>query len=118
MYVDFLKKGNCEIIHLEEKGILQLAYPIGKKTSGAYFWVEYNAAIGSDVINKMELAFRRDDTILRYLTIKVDKHRAQFNIDKRAGKFIKKDKDDEDANASGAKENNETNKLPKAKVEG
>jgi small subunit ribosomal protein S6 len=118
MYVDFLKKGNCEIIHLEEKGILQLAYPIGKKTSGAYFWVEYKAAIGSDVINKMELAFRRDDTILRYLTIKVDKHRAQFNIDKRAGKFIKKDKVDEDANASGTKENNETNKLPKAKVEG
>jgi hypothetical protein len=38
----------------------------------------------------MELAFRRDDNILRYLTIKVDKNRTQYNIDKRAGKFAKK----------------------------
>jgi small subunit ribosomal protein S6 len=90
MYVDFLKAGECEVIHLEETGALQLAYPIKKRTTGAYFWLEYHAPIGSDVIEKMELAFRRDDNVLRYLTIKVDKHRAQFNIDKRAGKFDKK----------------------------
>ena len=78
-----------EIIHLEEMGVLQLAYPIKKRSSGAYFWLEYNSPSG-EIIDKMELAFRRDDNVLRYLTIKADKHRTQYNVDKRAGKFEKK----------------------------
>lgn len=94
MYVDFLKTEGAEIIHLEEMGVLQLAYPIKKRSSGAYFWLEYNSPSGA-IIDKMELAFRRDDNVLRYLTIKVDKHRAQYNVDKRAGKFEKKEESDE-----------------------
>lgn len=94
MYVDFLKGEGAEIIHLEEMGVLQLAYPIKKRSSGAYFWLEYNSPNGA-IIDKMELAFRRDDNVLRYLTIKADKHRAQYNLDKRAGKFDKKEESDE-----------------------
>lgn len=94
MYVDFLKEEGAEIIHLEEMGVLQLAYPIKKRSSGAYFWLEYNSPSGA-IIDKMELAFRRDDNVLRYLTIKADKHRTQYNVDKRAGKFEKKAESDE-----------------------
>lgn len=90
MYVDFLKQEGGEIVHVEDMGVKQLAYPIQKRSSGAYYFVEYKAPSG-DVINKMELAFRRDDNVLRYLTIKVDKHRAQYNVDKRAGRFDKKE---------------------------
>ncbi len=89
MYSDFLKEEGAEIIHLENMGVQQMAYPIQKRSSGAYFFLEYKSPSG-EVINKMELAFRRDDNVLRYLTIKVDKHRAQYNIDKRAGRFDKK----------------------------
>lgn len=116
MYVDFLKKEGCEIIHLDEKGIMQLAYPINKRTSGAYFWLEYKAAIGSDVISQMELAFRRDDNVLRYLTVKVDKNRAQYNIDKRAGKFAKKAETTEETTENS--ENKTTKPSKEAKVEG
>jgi small subunit ribosomal protein S6 len=94
MYVDFLKGEGAEIVHLEEMGVLQLAYPIKKRSSGAYFWLEYNSPSG-EIIDKMELAFRRDDNVLRYLTIKADKHRTQYNVDKRAGKFEKKAESDE-----------------------
>jgi len=94
MYVDFLKEEGAEIVHLEEMGVLQLAYPIKKRSSGAYFWLEYNSPSGA-IIDKMELAFRRDDNVLRYLTIKADKHRTQYNVDKRAGKFEKKAESDE-----------------------
>ncbi|MFK7799562.1 MAG: 30S ribosomal protein S6 [Aureispira sp.] len=90
MYVDFLKEEGGEIIHVENMGVKQLAYPIQKRSSGAYYFVEYKSPSG-DVINKMELAFRRDDNVLRYLTVKVDKHRAQYNVDKRAGRFDKKE---------------------------
>lgn len=113
MYVDFLKNEGCEIMHIDEMGVLQLAYPINKRTSGAYFWVEYNAS-GGEVIEKMELAFRRDDNVLRYLTIKVDKFRAQYNVDKRAGKFEKK-AEEENNEEGGATESKE---AAKAKVEG
>ena len=94
MYVDILKGEGAEIIHLEEMGVLQLAYPIKKRSSGAYFWLEYSSPSGA-IIDKMELAFRRDDNILRYLTIKADKHRTLYNVDKRAGKFEKKAESDE-----------------------
>ncbi|MCH2022678.1 MAG: 30S ribosomal protein S6 [Saprospiraceae bacterium] len=125
MYLDFLKGGGCEIIHLEEMGVLELAYPIDKRTSGAYYWVEYKAPEGSDVIPRIELAFRRDENILRYLTIKVDKHRAQYNIDKRAGKFNKKEtpKDESDSSNSNTESVEKvkeeiTTEETKAKVEG
>jgi small subunit ribosomal protein S6 len=117
MYVDFLKTGGCEIIHLEEMGVLQLAYPINKRTSAAYYWVEYNTPEGSDVIEKIELAFRRDENILRYLTIKVDKHRAQYNIDKRAGKFLKKEKNEEDTESSSTETKDTAEKKEPAKTE-
>ena len=94
MYVDFLKENGSEIIHLEDMGVKQLAYQISKRSSGAYYYVEYKAPSG-EVIEKMELAFRRDDNVLRYLTIKVDKHRAQYNVDKRAGRFDKKAEEEE-----------------------
>lgn len=89
MYVDFLKGEGAEIVHFEEEGVLELAYPMNKRTSGAYFYIEYKSETGA-FIEKMELAFRRDENILRYLTISVNKHRAQYNQDKRAGKFEKK----------------------------
>jgi small subunit ribosomal protein S6 len=83
-------------------GVLELAYPINKRTSGAYMYVEYSATTG-ECIEKLELAFRRDDNILRYLTVAVDKHRAQYNQDKRAGKFEKKAEAKEEETAEAAK---------------
>lgn len=102
MYVDFLKTEGCEIVHFDEMGVLQLAYVINKRSSGAYFCVEYKSPTGA-VIDKMELAFRRDDNVLRYLTIKVDKHRDQYNIDRRAGKFDKKAEGSEENESADAK---------------
>ncbi len=91
MYVEFLKEEGCNIVHFEEMGVLELAFPMNKRTSGAYFFVEYQAENGN-CIDKMELAFRRDDNVIRYLTVKVNKFRAQYNEDKRAGKFNKEAK--------------------------
>jgi small subunit ribosomal protein S6 len=98
MYMDFLKEQGCEVVQVEDMGVLELAYPINKRTSGAYMYVEYTATTG-ECIDKLELAFRRDDNILRYLTVAVDKHRAQYNQDKRAGKFEKKVEAEETAEA-------------------
>ena len=98
-YVDHLKNEGCEIVHMDEMGLKQLAYPINKRTSGIYFCIEFKAENGT-VLAPLELAFRRDERIMRFLSIALDKYGVKYNEDKRAGKIgtikrkKKEDKDD------------------------
>lgn len=83
-YSDFLTKNKAEIVHEEFWGIKPLAYPIAKKTTGIYHHIEFKAS--PDLIDKLELAYRRDeDNILRYLTVKLDKYAVIYNDNKRKG---------------------------------
>jgi small subunit ribosomal protein S6 len=82
-YVDLLKSQGAEVIHQEHWGLKNLRYPIDKKTTGIYHLVEYKS--DGKAINPLELAFRRDETVLRYLTVKLDKYAVKYNDDKRAG---------------------------------
>ena len=66
-----LEKG-AEIVHQENWGLRQLAYPIAKKTSGFYHLFEF-VAEGS-VVKDLELQYRRDEKVMRYLTVSMDKH--------------------------------------------
>lgn len=95
-YVDLLKSKGCEIVHINEMGLRQLAYPIGKRHSGAYYCVEFKAVDGT-LINDVELAFRRDERIIRFLTVTLDKNGVKYNEDKRNGKIgtVKKKKVEE-----------------------
>lgn len=82
-YVDLLKSQGAEIVHEEHWGLKNLRYPIKKKTTGIYHLVEYKAP--GKAIDTLEIAFRRDENVLRYLTIKLDKYAVKYNDDKRAG---------------------------------
>jgi small subunit ribosomal protein S6 len=94
LYVTQLKAEGCEIVHLQDGGMRQLAYPINKRSNGAYFFVEVSAPSG-DFIKKIEIAFNRDERIMRYLTLSLDKYAVQYNKDRRAGLIGKKKKTDE-----------------------
>ena len=50
----------------------KLAYPIQHKKSGFYHLFEFQAP--GEVIAPYELEFRRDERIMRFLTVKLDKH--------------------------------------------
>lgn len=91
-YADMLTAAGYEIVHTDEMGLRQLAYPIKKRHSGIYFCIEYKGNDGQ-VIDKMELSLRRDDKILRFLTVALDKFGVQYNADKRAGKIGKKNRE-------------------------
>ncbi len=82
-YMDFLKSNGAEIVEEAHWGWKQLAYPIKKKTTGIYHHVEYTA--DTAMIEKFELSLRRDESIMRFLTIRVDKYAKKYNDDKRAG---------------------------------
>jgi small subunit ribosomal protein S6 len=63
-----------------------LAYPINKRTNGIYFTVEFANETGA-FVDDVELALRRDERIMRFLTVKLDKFGVKYNEDKRAGKI-------------------------------
>lgn len=83
-YIDMLQAEGAAIVHVEEMGLRQLAYPINKRHSGVYFTVEYTHINGA-LISKIELHMRRDEKLLRFLTIALDKFGVKFNEDKRNG---------------------------------
>lgn len=87
-YEDQIKKAGCEIVHIDDMGLLQLAYPINKRNSGIYFCIEFKTPTG-EVIAPVELALRRDERIMRFLTVALDKFGVKYNEDKRNG-LIKK----------------------------
>ncbi|MBC6995516.1 30S ribosomal protein S6 [Neolewinella lacunae] len=87
-YVDNLQKEGCEIVYVDEMGLRTLAYDINKRSNGVYYSVEFTSPDGA-FINPFELALRRDERILRFLTVALDKYGVQYNADKRAGKIGK-----------------------------
>src|SRR5271170_4409653 len=89
-YVSFLKNSDAEIVQEESWGLKPLAYPINKKTSGFYFTVEFKA--NTDLIAKLELNLKRDENVLRFLTVKLDKYMLDYNNRKRQGLVGRKKK--------------------------
>ena len=73
----------AKIVNEENWGLKKLAYPIQKKTTGFYHLLEY-AGEGQEIINALELTFKRDERVLRFLTVALDKHAVAY-ADKRKG---------------------------------
>ena len=71
-FENFLLEKGAEIVHQENWGLRKLEYPIAKKTSGFYHLFEF-VAEGS-VVKEFELQYRRDEKVMRYLTVAMDKH--------------------------------------------
>ena len=78
-----LTKNGAEIINEELWGLKKLAYPIEKKSTGFYVLVEFKAE--PTVIKTLEVNYRRDERVIRYITIKNEKYAAQY-AEKRRNK--------------------------------
>ena len=79
-----LTNAGAEIISEENWGLKKLAYPIDKKTTGFYVLIEFNAA--PETIKTLEIAYRRDEKVLRYLTVKMEKYAAEYAAKRRSNK--------------------------------
>jgi small subunit ribosomal protein S6 len=76
-----LTDSGAKIVHEESWGLKKLAYPIQKKSTGFYFLTEFQAA--GTTIADLEIAYKRDERIMRFLTLKLDKHAIAYAIRKR-----------------------------------
>ena len=85
-YTEYIKAKGGEIVYEEDWGLKQLAYPIDHKTSGFYHLIEFKA--DPQVIAKLETQYRRDERILRYLTVALDKDAVAYAEKRRNKRLI------------------------------
>ncbi|MEE9364311.1 MAG: 30S ribosomal protein S6 [Cellulophaga sp.] len=71
-FEDILIGKGAKMVSKENWGLKKLAYAIQHKKSGFYHLFEF--AVEGEAIDGYELEFRRDERIMRFLTVKLDKH--------------------------------------------
>ena len=79
-FTDLLKEKNSEIVNQENWGLKKLAYQIQLKRNGFYTLVEFKA--NPEIVAELELAFKRDERILRYQTVSLDKHAQAWAVER------------------------------------
>ena len=70
-YEKFLTSKGAKMVSKEDWGLKKLAYPIQNKKSGFYHLFEFT--VDPSAIESLEVEFRRDERVMRYLTVKLDK---------------------------------------------
>ena len=86
-FVKVLKKAKADVVNVEQWGLKKLAYPIQHKSTGFYNLVEFTAE--PTVIDTLETEYRRDESVMRFLTTALDKHAVTYNERRRKGEFKK-----------------------------
>ncbi|MBP3726921.1 MAG: 30S ribosomal protein S6 [Bacteroidaceae bacterium] len=86
-----LTDNGAEILNEEAWGLKKLAYQIEKKSSGFYFLLEYKAE--PTIVKTLETGFRRDEKVIRFMTVKLEKYAAQY-AEKRRNKLNAKQEEE------------------------
>ncbi|MFV0345745.1 MAG: 30S ribosomal protein S6 [Bacteroidales bacterium] len=75
-FKDLITENGGEIVNNEFWGLKKLAYPIQKKSTGFYQLFQFKAE--PDFIQKLELEYKRDERLIRFLTFKLDKYAVEW----------------------------------------
>ena len=81
-FEEFLTSRGDEMVSKEDWGIKKMAYEIQNKKSGFYHLFEYKVA--GEVLLPFETEFRRDERVMRFLTVALDKHAISWAERRRA----------------------------------
>ena len=87
-FTKLLTDNGAEILNEETWGLKKMAYPIQKKSTGFYCLVEFKGE--PTIVKTLETGYRRDEKVIRYMTVKLDKYAAQY-AEKRRNKYAKKE---------------------------
>ena len=80
-----LTDNKAEIVNDENWGLKKLAYTIQHKTTGFYQLFEFKGTV--DMVDKLEIEYRREEPVMRFLTTVLDKHAIEYNRRRQAGAF-------------------------------
>lgn len=81
-----LTDAGAEIENEEAWGLKRMAYAIEKKSTGFYCLLQFKGE--PTLVNKLETSFRRDEKVIRYITVKLDKYAVEY-AEKRKKKYAK-----------------------------
>ncbi|GAA0875273.1 30S ribosomal protein S6 [Wandonia haliotis] len=70
-FEDLIAANGGKLVSSEDWGLKKLAYPIQKKTTGFYFLLEFQ--VEGTAIGKIETEFKRDERVMRFLTVRMEK---------------------------------------------
>ena len=85
-----LTDNGAEILNEETWGLKKLAYAIQKKSTGFYCLWEFKGE--PTIVKTLETGYRRDEKVIRYQTVRLDKYAAQY-AEKRRNKYAKKEQE-------------------------
>ena len=88
-FAKLLTDNGAEIVNEENWGLRKLAYPIQKKSTGFYQLLEFKAE--PELIAKLELEYRRDERVIRFLTFKLDKYAVEYSARRKSNIKAKKE---------------------------
>ena len=86
-YVKLITDNGGEVVYQGDWGLKQLAYPIQHKTSGFYYLIEFKA--NPEFIATLETQYHRDERIIRYLTVALDKNAVAYAEHRRQTRAAK-----------------------------
>ena len=86
-YTQLLRDNGGEVVYEEDWGLRQLAYPIQHNTTGFYYLIEFKA--DSQFVATLETQYHRDERIIRFLTVALDKDAVAYAEKRRANKNAK-----------------------------
>lgn len=78
-----------QVDHEEDWGLKKLAYPIQKKSTGFYHLFQFSGE--GDLVEKLELQYRRDERVIRFLTFRMDKYAVEYAEKRRNQQNAKKE---------------------------
>lgn len=107
-YVSLIKDNGGEIVYEEDWGLRTLAYPIQHKTSGFYYLIEFRAE--PEFLATLETQFHRDERVIRFLTVALDKNAVAYAEKRRHNRLAKAAASTEESAAEG---NEEVKSTPK-----
>ena len=88
-YTNLITENGGEIVYQEDWGLKQLAYPIQHKTSGFYYLIEFKA--DPQFVATLETQYHRDERIIRFITVALDKNAVAYAEHRRAKKAALKE---------------------------
>ena len=94
-FIKVITDNKGEVINEEHWGLKKLAYPIQHKNTGFYHLLEFKSE--PSLISKLETELRRDEKVMRFLTVSIDKHALVYNERRRKGAFNNKENKEETA---------------------
>lgn len=80
-YKKLLTDNGCKIVAEDAWGLRKLQYPIQKKTTGFYHLIEFQGP--ASFVAELEVAYKRDERLLRFLTVALDKHAIAYSVKRR-----------------------------------